>query len=344
MAVVIQRAEDPPAKPAQGRVAWEGLSPAELRSQIQEAGVVGLGGAAFPTHVKLSPPEGKSVDSLIINGVECEPYLTADHRLMLESTDEIIEGVRILMAVLGLSHAVIGVEKNKQDAIRGLRERCRALRAPVEVAPLKVKYPQGSEKQLIKALLGREVPGGGLPFDVGAVVQNVGTAMAVFDAVALGRPLTERVITVSGDGVARPANLRVPLGTPFRDVLAFCGADAESGDRRVIMGGPLMGIAQHSLEAPVIKGTSALLVLRAGARHAEETPCIKCGRCVSACPMRLMPNRICDYAEVDDFAQAAAYGVRDCMECGACAYVCEVKRPMVHLVKYAKLGLAGKRA
>jgi electron transport complex protein RnfC len=323
---------------------WSGLSVDELRTRIRDAGVVGLGGAAFPTHVKLTPPKEKPINALILNGVECEPYLTADHRLMLEQADAIIGGTRILIKILGLAKAYLGIERNKPDAIAFLVERCRALKTPIEVIPLKVKYPQGAEKQLIKAILKREVPSGGLPFDVGVVVQNVGTAAAVHDAVARGKPLIDRILTVTGAGVKEPKNLRVRIGTPFADVIAHCGGFAsEEGERKVIMGGPMMGLAQYSLEVPVVKGTSGILVLADRVRAGRETTCIKCGRCVAICPVYLMPNRISDYAEIDKFDQCNEYGVRDCIECGACAYVCDVKRPIVHLVKYAKLNLAKKQ-
>jgi electron transport complex protein RnfC len=322
-------------------VDWSALSADDLRTRIRDAGIVGLGGAAFPTHVKLTPPKEKRVDSLILNGVECEPFLTADHRLMIEGAEQILEGARIVLKVLGLPKAYLGIEMNKPDAIAHLGERARALKVPVEVVPLKVKYPQGAEKQLIKAILGREVPSGGLPFDVGVVVQNVGTVFAIAEAVTRGKPLIERVLTVGGDGVREPKNLRVRIGTTFADVLAFCGGlTRDGGELKLIMGGPMMGLAQYSLEVPVVKGTSGILAFARGARTERESPCIKCGRCVSACPMYLMPNRIADYAEMDKFAQCDEYGVRDCIECGACAYVCDVKRPIVHLVKYAKLNLA----
>jgi electron transport complex protein RnfC len=323
---------------------WSGLTVDELRARIRDAGVVGLGGAAFPTHVKLTPPKDKRIDALILNGVECEPYLTADHRLMLEQADAVIGGTHILLKILGLAKAYLGIERNKPDAIAFLAERCRALKAPVEVVPLKVKYPQGAEKQLIKAILKREVPSGGLPFDVGVVVQNVGTVAAVHDAVVRGKPLIDRILTVTGAGVKEPKNLRVRIGTPFADVIAHCGGFAtEEGERKIIMGGPMMGLAQYSLEVPVVKGTSGILVLADGVRAGRETTCIKCGRCVAICPVYLMPNRISDYAEIDKFDQCNEYGVRDCIECGACAYVCDVKRPIVHLVKYAKLNLAKKK-
>jgi electron transport complex protein RnfC len=330
------------AAPAAGGAAasWQSLDGEEIKRRIREAGVVGLGGAAFPTHVKLSPSAEKPVDALILNGVECEPYLTNDHRLMLERGGEILEGARIVMKVLGVHRAFLGIEANKLDAIRHMQEL--AAGTEVRVVGLKVKYPQGAEKQLIKAVLGREVPSGGLPFDVGVVVQNVGTLLAVLEAVVLGRPLIERVLTVSGDGVGEPKNLQVRIGTSFAAVLEACGGAQLDGEGKVLMGGPMMGIAQYSLQVPVIKGTSGILAFRRG-RQEKETPCIKCGRCVEVCPMGLMPVRIADYAEKDNFAACLEYGVKDCIECGACAYVCDTKRPIVHWVKYAKWNLARKK-
>jgi electron transport complex protein RnfC len=319
---------------------WQALDNEEIKKRIREAGVVGLGGAAFPTHVKLSPSAEKPIDTLILNGVECEPYLTNDHRLMLERGGEILEGARIVQKVLGVRRAYLGIEANKLDAIRHMSKL--AAGTGVEVVGLKVKYPQGAEKQLIRAVLGREVPSGGLPFDVGVVVQNVGTVLAVLEAVASGKPLIERVLTVSGDGVAEPKNLLVRIGTSFAAVLAACGGTLLNGEAKVLMGGPMMGIAQYSLEVPVIKGTSGILVFRRG-RQEKESPCIKCGRCVEVCPMGLMPVRIADYAEKDNFAMCLDYGVKDCIECGACAFVCDTKRPLVHWVKYAKWNLARKK-
>jgi electron transport complex protein RnfC len=341
LSVVIEAEAEPgPSEDWPLAGGWESIPAEEAKSRIREAGVVGLGGAAFPTHVKISPPAGKAVDSLIINGVECEPYLTNDHRLMLERGEEILAGARILQKILGVKRVIVGVEANKMDAIGKLAGLAGG--TGIEIAGLKVKYPQGAEKQLIKALLNREVPSGGLPFDVGVVVQNVGTALAVYEAVARGKPLIERVLTVSGDGVKEPRNLLVRIGTSFARVLEACGGVQADGEAKVIMGGPMMGIAQYSLEVPVIKGTSGILVFRRG-RQERETPCIKCGRCVEVCPMGLMPVRIADYAEKDNFAMCAEYGVKDCIECGACAYVCDTKRPIVHWVKYAKWNLARKK-
>jgi electron transport complex protein RnfC len=343
LSVVIEAegaAAGSPAGWAAAAGGWQALDNEEIKKRIREAGVVGLGGAAFPTHVKLSPSAEKPIDTLILNGVECEPYLTNDHRLMLERGEEILEGARIVQKVLGVRRAYLGIEANKLDAIRHMSKL--AAGTGVEVVGLKVKYPQGAEKQLIKAVLGREVPSGGLPFDVGVVVQNVGTVLAVLEAVASGKPLIERVLTVGGDGVAEPKNLLVRIGTSFAAVLAACGGTQGNGESKVLMGGPMMGIAQFSLEVPVIKGTSGILVFRRG-RQEKETPCIKCGRCVEVCPMGLMPVRIADYAEKDNFAMCLEYGVKDCIECGACAFVCDTKRPLVHWVKYAKWNLARKK-
>ena len=328
---------------------WNELTPQRIREKIKEAGIVGLGGAAFPTHVKLSPPPEKKIDTVILNGCECEPCLTNDHRLMLEKTSEILEGLKIILKVLGVNRACIGIESNKPDAIKKIESAAHS-RQPtdknIEVVALKVKYPQGSEKQLIKAILNREVPGGGLPFDVGVIVQNVGTAFAIYEAVVMDKPLIERVITVTGNGIKEPKNLRVRIGTPFSQVIEYCGGltqDSCSGPiyptTKVIMGGPMMGLAQYTLDVPVVKGTSGILVLR-GEEIEKEGPCIKCGRCVDICPMYLMPNRIGDYAEIDNFEICKEYGLMDCMECGACAYVCASRRPLIHLIKYAKSRLA----
>jgi len=329
---------------------WKELTPKQIKEKIRESGIVGLGGAAFPTHVKLSPAPDKKIDTVILNGVECEPYLTNDHRLMLEKTSQILEGLNIILKVLGVNRASIGIESNKQDAIKvmenaehsyevGGRDALHGI--SIEVVPLKVKYPQGAEKQLIKAILNREVPSAGLPFDVGVIVQNVGTALAIYEAVVTDKPLIERVVTVTGNGIKEPKNLRVRIGTPFSQVIEYCSGFV-NGVSKVIMGGPMMGLAQYTLDVPVVKGTSGILVLK-DIKEESEGPCIKCGRCVESCPMSLMPNRIGDYAETDNFDLCKEYGVFDCMECGACAYVCASRRPLIHLIKYAKSRLAAKK-
>ncbi|OIO00529.1 electron transport complex subunit RsxC [Candidatus Desantisbacteria bacterium CG_4_10_14_0_8_um_filter_48_22] len=332
------------------------LTPQQIKEKIREAGVVGLGGAAFPTHVKLSPPPEKKIDTVILNGCECEPYLTNDHQLMLEKPAEILEGLKIILKVLGINRAFIAIESNKLDAIEKLRtthdpQGRRTTNNDIHLAPVKTKYPQGAEKQLIKAILNREVPGGGLPFDVGVIVQNVGTAFAIYEAVTSGKPLIERVVTVTGPGIKEPRNLRVRIGTPVSRVIEYCGgliAGASSGPDfvgtfpKIIMGGPMMGIAQYTLDVPVIKGTSGILVLN-DVKEEKEGPCIKCGRCVDICPMYLMPNRIGDYAGIDIFERCKELGIMDCMECGACAFVCASRRPLVHLIKYAKSRLAAAK-
>ncbi|MGQ9615486.1 MAG: electron transport complex subunit RsxC [Spirochaetota bacterium] len=341
--IIIERGEGEEEANWASIQSWKGLTPDEIKARIREAGIVGLGGAAFPTHVKLSPPPQKKIDTFILNGSECEPYLTTDHRLMLENPDEILEGVRIILHALGMRRAFIGIELNKLDAIRVMEERCKSQDTfQMEVVPLKVKYPQGAEKQLIKAILDREVPRGGLPFDVGVVVQNVGTAFAVYEAVVKGKPLIERVITVSGNGINEKKNLKVKIGTLFSDVIEYCGGFRLKENIKLVMGGPMMGIAQYTAEVPVIKGTSGILVLEDF--DEKERPCIKCGRCVDVCPMYLMPYRIAELIQKENFTMSDNYGVRDCIECGCCAYVCPARIPHVHLVKYAKVTLAKAKA
>lgn len=314
------------------------LSSSELLNIISNAGIVGLGGASFPTHVKLSPPKDKSIDTVILNGIECEPYLTADHRLMLEHSEEIIIGLKIILKILNVKTAYIGIEENKPDAIKEMNK-VLSKEKDIKVIPLKVKYPQGAEKQLIKAILNREVPFGGLPFDIGVVVQNVGTAFAIKEAVIDGKPLVERVVTVTGEGIVNPQNLKVPFGSLFKDVIEACGGYKGEPDK-IIMGGPMMGIAQYTDEVPVIKGCSGILVFpQKTVKIKDELPCISCGRCIKACPMNLTPCFICDYIERQDFESAEQYGLLDCIECGCCSYICPSDRKIIHWVKYGKLEL-----
>jgi len=307
---------------------YENLPKEELIQIIKDAGIVGLGGAAFPTHVKLSPPPEKPIDTLIINGCECEPMLTADHRLMLEYPIGIIEGAKIFQKILGARDLIFGMEDNKKDAAETLeKER-------VVVRVLKTKYPQGAEKQLIKALLNRKVPRGGLPMDVGCVVHNVGTCYAAFQAAKFRKPLIDRVITVSGDGVKEPKNLLVRIGTPVLDVINFCGGYVGQ-PKKIVFGGPMMGIAQFSEDVPIIKGTSGILIWK-DVKTEEEGPCVRCANCVDACPMGLMPTEIYKFVNNKDFKQAKEYGVLDCIECGCCAFVCPANIPLVHYLKYGK--------
>lgn len=311
------------------------LTPDEMRQKIKEAGIAGMGGATFPTHVKLSPPESKPIDILILNGAECEPYLTADHRLMLEYSQDIFNGLKIFQKILNVKKTYIAIEKNKPDAIRKMEEIAQGDKE-VEVIGLKVKYPQGAEKQLIKAITGREVPTGGLPMDVGCLVQNVGTAKAVFDALRWGKPLYQRVITVSGPGIQKPKNLLVRIGTPFKDVIAFCGGYTETANK-LVMGGPMMGLSQYTDEVPVIKGTSGIVVLDGKTSPTvEPSPCIGCGRCILTCPMGLVPTTIAQYVEAKNYEMAKKWNALDCIECGACTFVCPAKRPLLQSIRLGK--------
>ncbi|MFO8059483.1 MAG: electron transport complex subunit RsxC [Bacillota bacterium] len=316
-------------------------TPEDIKKAAREAGIVGMGGAAFPTSVKLSPPPDKPIDSLIINGGECEPFLTCDHRGMLEETDELIQGTRLLMKAVGASRGYFGIEDNKPDAIELLTEKVSGIE-DMEVVPLVAKYPQGAEKQLIKAVLDREVPPGALPMEVGALVHNVNTALAIYQAVTGGIPLIERVVTVSGPCVTEPKNVRAKVGTPVRHILEQC--EGTEGAAKVILGGPMTGFAQSSLGVPIVKGTGGILALPPEMVEDEEwLPCVRCGKCVEACPMFLYPNFIGTYAEAGEYDQADAWGVLDCMECGICAYVCPSKRPLIQFVRSAKADIMARR-
>lgn len=321
---------------------YKNLSPEEIKTIIQNAGIVGMGGAAFPTHVKLSPPANKKINTLIINGAECEPYLTADHRLMLEEPQKVLEGAVIIARVLSVKDIYIGIEDNKPDAIKVLAD-ATSLYEGVKVVSLKVMYPQGGEKQLIKAVTGKEVPSGGLPMDVGILVQNVATVAAVYDAMRFGIPLIERIVTVTGSGVKEPGNFRARIGTSsFKLIEAAHGFKSEIG--KVISGGPMMGMAQYTLDVPVVKGMSGLLYLPQNeVENAAFDACIRCGRCVAVCPMGLLPNMLGIYAELDRFEDAEKTNLMDCIECGSCSYVCPSKRPLVHLIRYAKADVIAKR-
>ncbi len=314
----------------------EKLGKEELLKIVKEAGIVGLGGATFPTHVKLSPPKEKKIDTIILNGGECEPYLTTDHRIMLEYASDIVKGLKVLMKVVGAKKGVIGIENDKKDAVDVMRK----VRDGVEVVRLKTKYPQGAEKMLIKAIVNRVVPLGGLPMDVGVAVNNVGTAKAVHDAVYLGKPLIERVVTVTGD-VNQPKNVTVKIGTLVKDLVKECGG-YKGTPKKVIMGGPMMGIAQSSDNVPVIKGTSGIVVLN-DAEEPEERECIRCGKCVDYCPMNLMPVTIAKFGRADRIRQAEEYYANACFECGICSYVCPSKIPLVKWIKYAKGKISEKK-
>ncbi len=313
------------------------LPPDEMKKRIAEAGICGMGGAGFPTHVKLSPPKEKPIDTMIINGVECEPYLTSDYRVMLEQADDIISGLKILMKIVGAEKGIIGIEANKPTAIRKMKELVRS-ESNIEVVGLKLKYPQGAEKQLIYAATRRKVPNkGGLPMDVKVVVQNVGTAIAVYEAVRYKKPLIDRVITVSGKIVKKPKNIKARIGTLFSDLLDFCeGTTSDIG--KIISGGPMMGFAVSTLETPMIKGSSGLLLFDKKEAHKEdEYTCLRCGRCVDVCPMELVPSLIAHCVRYDDFEMSDKYGVMDCIKCGSCAYVCPSHIKLIQWIDIGKI-------
>ena len=313
----------------------EDLSADDIRKIVREAGIVGLGGATFPAHVKLSPPEDKPIDVVIINGAECEPYLTADHRVMLEKTEEIVFGLKAMMKALGASEGIIGIEDNKPDAHKQV-ESMVAEEENIRVCTLPTKYPQGAEKMLIYVTTGRVVPAGALPMEVGIVNHNVGTAVAITQAIREGKPLVERVLTVTGSGVAKPANVQARLGTLASEVLDFCGGISES-TLKVVVGGPMMGLAQPSADIPVIKGTSGILALTDKDVYlAESSPCIRCAKCVSVCPMNLMPTSIAQASEHGDYRRAEKLYALDCFECGCCSYICPSKIPLVQWIRIGK--------
>ncbi len=320
----------------------ESLSIKDILRKIREAGIVGMGGATFPTHVKLSPPEGKKIDTLILNGCECEPYITSDHRVMLEYGEKVLSGLNVVRKVLSSDNVYIAIEDNKKDAIEHMEELVAkmALKDNFKVISLKSKYPMGAEKTLIKSLLGREVPIGGLPLDIGVVVHNVSTAKAIHDAIFEGKPLVERVITVTG-AVKNPKNLLVRIGTPLRNLIEYCGGiDGKANE--VILGGPMMGISQPDLDFPVIKGTSCVLVMESS--PIREQDCISCGKCLEVCPMYLIPTTIVKYAKAGRYDDCEEAYIADCFECGACAYICPANIPLVQYIKIAKSELIRRRA
>jgi electron transport complex protein RnfC len=321
---------------------YENLKVDELKSIIKEAGIVGLGGAAFPSHVKLSPPQDKNIDTLVINGAECEPFLTPDHRLMLEKANELIEGIRIVRKILGVKNTYIGIEKNKPDAIKLLKEKTTGQN--IKVIALHTKYPQGGEKPLIYATTKRKVPAGGLPMDVGCVVQNIGTIVAIYQAVHNSKPLYERAVTVTGK-VNDPKNLLVRNGTLVKDLIEQAGG-YKGEPKKLIMGGPMMGFALSTDDLPVIKGTSGIVVLTEedlddGRKTIE---CIRCGKCIKNCPMNLYPCLIAKYAEKEMIEKAESTYAMDCFECGCCAYNCPSHIPLVHWIRYAKSQILKKRS
>ncbi len=311
------------------------LSAEEIVKKVNENGIVGMGGATFPSHVKLMVPQGKKAEYLIINGVECEPYLTSDHRLMLEKAEQMLVGIQIQMKALGVDKAIIGIENNKPDAIEHLRKLLPNYPG-IKVEPLKVKYPQGGEKQLIKALINREVPSGKLPIEVGCVVHNVGTSFAVYEAVQKNKPLVERVVTVTGKNLREPSNFLVRIGTPVASLIEAAGGLPEDTGK-VVNGGPMMGKALSNLDAPVTKGTSGILIF-----SSKETPrkqvlnCIRCGRCASICPMGLEPYLLAVLSDKQRYEDCENERIMDCIECGSCLFICPSGRPLLDHIRNGK--------
>lgn len=343
-AVVIECAESDETDYLEPIENWRDADSDLLLTRIGDAGIVGMGGAGFPTKVKLSPPMDKPIDTVILNGAECEPYLTSDHRVMLEKAAQIRVGAEIIKYILRARNLIIAIEDNKPDAIQAMMEAFADIKQDAAINVLKTNYPQGSEKQQIYSVTGREVPRGGLPMDVGCVVENTSTTLAIYEAVVLGKPLFERVVTITGDATARPANLLAPFGTSYRDLIEASGG-FKGRAVKVISGGPMMGFAVSSLDIPIGKTTSGLLLL-SGGRVSQYTSqaCIACGRCVEVCPMGLLPSELSQFIEADDIEGAREIALMDCIECGSCAFVCPARRPLVQHIRRGKAAIMAKRA
>jgi electron transport complex protein RnfC len=341
-------ANDPEAEPKNySPTDWTKLSKEEILAKINEGGVVGMGGAGFPAGVKLNVRPDVKLDTLILNGAECEPCLTSDHRLMVEHAKEVVEGAKIILKALGINYCAIGVENNKPDAINTLKQAIAQDANKdgynVVVKPLKVKYPQGSADQIMQSITGRARPSGVRSSAIGIIVQNVYTTKAIYDAVVLGKPLYERIVTFTGKGIKRPANLMVKVGTNLADIVDYLGGTT-SNLAKVIVGGPMMGFAVSSLDIPITKTTSGVLFLTKDETDtAPHYPCIRCGFCVDVCPMGLEPNQVSVYVEAGRGADAGQFGVDDCFECGSCAYVCPAKRPLVQFMRLARASIAAKK-
>ena len=342
MSIVIENdGLDTEAAPIEGYGEdYEKKSPKEIIDIIKEAGIVGMGGATFPTHVKLSVPDEAKIDYVIVNGAECEPYLTSDHRAMLETPNEIIGGLLVLMHIFGLKDGYIGVENNKTDAIAVLEKEASLVKDKnIHIVTLKTKYPQGAEKQLINAVCGRKMAPGTLPWQVGCIVNNIDTCASTYRAVVKGMPLTTRIVTLGGNALKNPMNYKVRIGTPFSYVIEQSGGLSEPAEK-VLMGGPMMGLSVPNIDVPVIKGTSGILALPAKeAKLDKESPCIRCAKCVYVCPMSLQPNLLDSAARLHDIDKLKKLNVTDCIECGSCAFVCPSKRRQVQQIKIAKVKL-----
>lgn len=347
--VIIEPTEDQPMDLPPSVITLDevlALPAAEICKKVRDAGIVGMGGAGFPAHVKLAPPPGKTVEIAILNGAECEPYLTADHRIMLENARDIIDGFRIIMRALGTDQGIIGIEDNKPDALKAMQNALKESsgKETISVRSLHTRYPQGAEKTLIHSLTKREVPAGGLPADAGVLVSNVATAAAIRNALLFNFPLVERVVTVSGGAVKNPANLLSLVGTPISMLLEECGWDPNS-TARIVLGGPMMGLATSSVDVPVTKTTSGILALtEEEVSRPTPYPCIHCERCARACPMNLQPSNLSALCEHGRYEKAKAHGLLDCFECGTCAYGCPSKIPIVHWLRIGKAALRRTRA